>query len=67
VCTHCLDLPSQTAAQELYSIKDHLSEMHDVENPLPEIDYYRDFEAPQGHYAHMPDKISILKIKIPQH
>jgi len=66
MCAHCLDLPSQKAPQELYSIKDHIRSSHNIINPQPEIDYYKDFEDPQGYYTDMPTKISILKVEIPK-
>jgi hypothetical protein len=37
---------------------------HDVIDPQPEIDYYKDFEAPQGYYTDTPNMISLLGIDL---
>jgi len=64
MCAHCLDLPSQTAPQELYAVKEHVRDSHDVVDPQPEIDYYKDYEAPQGYFTDMPNMISLLGIDV---
>jgi hypothetical protein len=46
---------------ETWSIK---SCRHEIVNPQPNVDYYQDFEAPQGYHTDTPNKIAILSLDL---
>ncbi|KIJ66489.1 hypothetical protein HYDPIDRAFT_129407 [Hydnomerulius pinastri MD-312] len=48
LCAHCLDLPQEKDCMELSKIKTHCTMMHNIEEPQANVDYYQDYEAPQG-------------------
>jgi hypothetical protein len=35
---------------------------HQIVDPQLDIDYYEDFEAPQGYYTDTPNKIALLSL-----
>lgn len=69
LCVHCMDLPQERECHELGKMKNHLSTIHGVEEPVEDQDYYKDYEAPQGRRPDfkLSDSVVTLQMERPPH
>lgn len=69
LCVHCMDLPQERECYELGKMKNHLSTIHGIEEPVENEDYYKDYEVPQGRRSDfkLSDSTVTLQMERPPH